>query len=208
MRLEIDSKDLGGTTGFSFTVAGYWFVSHPQVFEGDDAPDPNAPGVFELSTSAGVADADDDGVADSKDRCPRAKARFDTNRNGCTGPFRRMQPDLKFRALGYATHVTIVSARIEDLPLAVTIEVRCRSACTVRQRQASRSRVVVLTPLHGKELARGSVVEIRAFKPGWVGYAARIDIDGSPLTARTTEQCLPATGPRVAKPCNRVPRGM
>lgn len=206
LRLEINAKDLGGTKAFTFTVAGYWFVSDPQVYEGDDAPHPDAPALVELAGMAS-ADADKDGVGDARDRCPRVRALFDTNRNGCTGPFGRMRPDLKFRALGYASHVTIVSARIEDLPPAATVEVRCRSACAVRQRQASRASVLVLTPLQGQELKRGSVLEIRAFKPGWIGYVARIDIGGSPLTARTTEQCLPATGARVATPCGRVELG-
>ena len=118
-----------------------------------------------------------------------------------------MRPDLKFRALGYPSYVTIVSARLEDLPSAAAVEVRCRSACSVRLRQAARVPVVVLTPLQGTRLEKGSVIEIRVVKPGWIGYHARIEIQGSPLSTQTTERCLPAIGKRVATACDRVERG-
>jgi len=207
MRLEINRKDLGETTGFNFTISGYWLISSPQVYASDGAPDHPATWSFTLPTAGGGADADRDGVVDTRDRCPRARALYDANKNGCTGPFRRMRPDLKFRALGYPSYVTMASARVEDLPSGTQVEVRCRSACSVQQRQAARSPVVVLTQLRGTRLERGAVVEIRAVKAGWIGYYARIEIRGSPLATQTTERCLPALGKRVATPCSRVERG-
>jgi hypothetical protein len=206
LRLEIDQKDLGNTSGFNFRVGAYWFISHPQIYDGDHGPDSGS-WSYTLAQPPSAGDRDRDGIADARDKCPRASAVFDFNRNGCTGPFRRMQPDLKFRALGYSSYVTMVSARIEDLPPAAQVEIRCRNACRVRQRQQTRAPVIVLTDLNGQRLTRGAVVEILVTRPGWIGYYARIDVRGAPPRPYTTESCIPAIGKRAPMPCSRVDRG-
>ena len=207
--ISVDSADIGRPAKVRFSVYGYWFVQPARNFYWDSAPSAQG-GLFPydlgVATTTG-RDTDRDGVPDARDRCPRAGAFFDFNRNGCTGPFRRMRPDLKFRALGYSSHVVMVSAQIRNLPTGALVEVRCRSACRVTQRQTARAPIVVLTRLHGAKLGRGAVLDVRAVKPGWIGYDARIEIRGSPLSTHLTERCLPAMGERIALPCGRVERG-
>jgi len=208
--LSVDRAHIGTPNRLRFSVYGYWFVQPPRNYYWDLAPNnPATPYAYDLGVNAGkpLPDRDHDGVPDSQDRCPRAGAFFDFNKNGCTGPFRRMRPDLKFRALGYPSYVTMASARIEDLPSGARVEVRCRNACRVSQRQTARSPIVVLTRLRGARLDRGAVIEIRAVKPGWIGYDARIEIRGTPLATHVVERCLPAIGVPVPGPCSRVERG-
>ncbi len=208
--LAVDRAQLGRPNRLRFSVYGYWFVQPVRNYYWDLAPNPPAtPYAYDLGLNAGKPppDRDHDGVPDSQDRCPRAGAFFDFNKNGCTGPFRRMRPDLKFRALGYSSYVTMASARIEDLPSGARVEVRCRNACRVSQRQTARSPIVVLTRLRGARLDRGAVIEIRAVKPGWIGYDARIEIRGMPLATHVVERCLPAIGAPVPGPCSRIERG-
>ena len=208
MRFRIGRADLGGVAAFDFFVNAYYLVSEPLNYDADRAPERGATWTVSQQKPKPVADRDRDGVADAKDRCPRARAVFDTNRNGCAGPFRVMRPDLKFRALGYPSYVSFVSARVEDLPAGAEVEVRCSNSCRLQRRQSARTPVVVLAALGGARLPRGAVVEVRAVKRGWIGYYARIEIGGSPLTARTTELCLPALEGRTAVRCDRAPRGL
>lgn len=207
--LSVDRADVGTPRALRFAAYGYWFVQPARNYYWDSAPSLQSTTFsYDLRLAAVASkDVDRDGVPDARDRCPRAGAFFDFNQNGCTGPFRRMRPDLKFRALGYASHVEMASARIENLPAGALVDVRCRTACRVTQQQTAKAPIVVLTRLQGARLDRGAVLEIRAVKPGWIGYDARIEIRGSPLSTHLTERCLPAMGARLALPCGQVERG-
>jgi hypothetical protein len=58
-----------------------------------------------------------------------------------------------------------------------------------------------ISRFRGSRLGRGTVIDVRATRPGAVGHVARITITGLPKGVRIEHGCLPPDGPPVLVDC-------
>ena len=208
--ISVDRAHIGGPAKLRFSVYGYWFVQPIRNYYWDSAP----------SAQGGLFAYD---LGRHKPSSPRgSRSRRRPERPGSLPPggcvLRLQQERLHGPVPSNAPGSEVPGARIlvprrDGLcPDPEPPGGRARRGAlpqrlpghtaTDRARADRRSDAVA-----GAKLGRGAVLEIRALKPGWIGYDARIEIRGSPLSTHLTEKCLPAMGERVALPCGRVERG-
>jgi hypothetical protein len=91
---------------------------------------------------------------------------------------------VRYRVLGLPRSVKILTVRLAQVARRASVSVRCLRGCSARQ----------LPSLDGRWLERGSVFEVRAQRPGWVGHYARITVTGLPKGLRIGHGCLDPTG--------------
>lgn len=149
----------------------------------------------------GLPDSDGDGVPNGSDACPSTAAgKYDSNKNGCAGPFPAINarvafqlrvPPLQFREL-----------RIKGVPWKATVELRTQG---VRERITG-SGSVSSRKLLGRTLTEGAILELRVSKLGWVGYYARLRVSSSGVSV-VSRQCLPPTGGNAPQRCGSALRG-
>ena len=99
---------------------------------------------------------------------------------------------VRYRLLGLPRSVKIVRLDLMHVAHEAHVSVRCVRGC----------RATRLAALRGRWLARGTVIEVRARRHGWVGHYAKITILGAPKGIRIDHACMPPTGTRPV-PCSR-----
>lgn len=99
---------------------------------------------------------------------------------------------VRYRLLGLEGSVKIVRLRLAQVDRRASVTVRCLRGCHVDR----------LTSLDGRWLPRGSLIEVRAQRPGWVGHYARIAVTGLPSGIRIGHGCVDPSG-RVRLSCER-----
>jgi hypothetical protein len=196
------------TSNCSTAADTYWPSSVPTGDLIVASPPAQPPPPPPPAPPAASADGDNDGLTDDLDACPSVpRGRFDTNRNGCPGPFRvmnRVKP--RSTADVYAGTIRYISLRIVGLP---------RSGATVVVRQGGRRETLTAVGsvarsrlLVGRTLRAGATVVIQATLPGWIGYHGVFRLHtSSPLLREVRRRCVPANGPNRPIACSRVDRG-
>lgn len=99
---------------------------------------------------------------------------------------------VRYRLLGLPRSVKVVRLDLMHIAHGARVSVRCVRGC----------RATRLAALRGRWLARGTVIEVRARRRGWVGHYAKITVVGAPAGIRVAHACLPPTGTRPV-PCSR-----
>jgi hypothetical protein len=99
---------------------------------------------------------------------------------------------VRYRLLGLPGSVKIVRLDLMHVAHEAHVSVRCARGC----------RATRLAALRGRWLARGTVIEVRARRHGWVGHYAKITVLGAPKGIRVDHACMPPTGTRPV-PCSR-----
>jgi hypothetical protein len=146
-------------------------------------------------------DSDGDQIPNASDACPSQHAgKFDRNKNGCAGPFSAINARVAFQLL--VPPLQFTQLRIRGIPAQGTVELRLQK---VRERLKG-SGTVASRALVGKPLAQGAILEVKAFKLGWVGYFARLRVSNRGL-ALVSRQCLSPTGGRSPMRCGAALRG-
>jgi Right handed beta helix region len=99
---------------------------------------------------------------------------------------------VRYRLLGLPGSVKIVGLGLMHVAHGARVTVRCVRGC-----HATR-----LAALRGRWLARGTVIEVRARRSGWIGHYAKVTVVGAPKGVRVDHACMPPTGTRPI-PCSR-----
>jgi len=232
----INRAELGGTTKLNFWTFGNWTATEDNY---DFAPDGDAVWAYDVIvptttttttpvvnpppttttpaptttntvTTAGV-DTDKDGVLDTADKCPKARAgSWDKNKNGCPGPFSAIRvptgDDLRpTKSSGGITSYESPRNTIRNLPAGTKVLLRFGS-----QRElllAGRSGSVKSKLLLRNQFRHNSKVEIWAWKPGWIGFGIRLVVRTSaPFASVVNRRCIAATA-STPRPCRQVSRG-
>jgi hypothetical protein len=186
------------TSGFDFFVRSeYQSGSGPTVT--DDAPNS---GVY---TFAANNDPDRDGVYGLGDECPTKPARgaYDSNHNGCPGPFSRISANRHFAAAVSAGTFQLKKLYFDGaIPAGAKVQL------------SSASRGETLRATSGFVLSRrfrgafrfGTVITVRMTKPGYIGFYAQYVVTHSGLATRKS-LCIPATGKQSPVKCTGGLRG-
>jgi parallel beta-helix repeat protein len=111
-----------------------------------------------------------------------------------------------YRLLGLPRRVKVVRLFLTRVLPGTSVSVRCVRRCRGSGRTAAAGGGKAVIPtLHGRWLARGAVVEIRAARPGWGGHVARVRVVGAPRGVVVGHSCTPA-GSRTRVSCTRLQR--
>jgi hypothetical protein len=212
---KINRSELAGTSRMNVHVyADRWNGS---AFEADVAPDAGGSWLYDvLVSSTGTPpttgnDPDGDGVAGSEDACPTVAAgAYDTNDNGCPGPFSTIHvptgAELRPSSTsgGFARYATPRNT-IHRLPPGTQVLLQYGNG---RERlQAGTSGTVTSALLLRSRFRSGAAVEVRAWKPGWIGFAIRLVVrTKGPSAVVTNRRCIGATD-SSPHPCSQVSHG-
>lgn len=193
------------------------------AFGGGDCNDNNAAikpgatdvpynGVDEDCSGADRTDVDGDGVpgptTDCNDNNPAVKPGaaeindngIDENCDGVDGHTPRRTPritfDPKLRAAPTAVGIKVLSLTIKA-PRGVKVQVRCNKGCKPQVLTAGTLRFKRIV---GKKLRKGTVIEIRGTKRGYIGdYAKYTILKGN---FKRSDGCLPVGSTKPAKRCS------
>jgi len=107
---------------------------------------------------------------------------------------------VSFHVRALPRRVQIVSLGLTGLATGARLSARCVRGCTARWSTRARRTSVSIPVLHGRWLAVGAAIDVRATKAGRAGAWARITISGLPNGIRVSHACL-APGRSVAVSC-------
>lgn len=167
-----------------------------------------------------VSDKDHDGVPDHIDRCPTVpRGVFDSDGDGCVGPYRVIRAKWRAYWLAAADGLTIHYFGMTNLPRRGKLEVLCRRrGCSDEQtlRAKAHGRVALKT-LENQRLRRGERFRIRITAGGFIGQLHTVTVRRYATTAeglrkanhnpfKTKVACLPAGSRKPAARCPRRPQ--
>jgi hypothetical protein len=162
-------------------------------------------------TPAAAPDADRDGIPDKSDACPKTRGGvYDRNKNGCPGPFSALRiptaDDLRpAQSSGGITRYTTKRNTIRHLPAGTQVLLRFGSDRELLRSGPAGTVKSKLLLRHG--FRNGSAVEIRAWKPGWIGFAVKLTVRTSdPFSVVSNRRCIAPSDSRP-RPCSQVSRG-
>lgn len=111
-----------------------------------------------------------------------------------------------YRLLGLPRRVKVVRLNVTRLLPGAVVRVRCLQGCRASERRAgSAAGRASFGNLRGRWLGRGTVVELRATRPGWGGHVARVRVVGLPKGVRVGHLCT-QPGSRRTISCTRLSR--
>jgi hypothetical protein len=188
VRAQISLSDIDGP--IIVDVVGQSFSTTTSALV-DSAP--NA-GFFSFDTRGGQgADADGDGVPDAVDACLEvAGGRYDTNHNGCPGPFPKLEkPTLSFRGGRVTGGLKFTSVTLGDVPAGAKVVIKHGSRTqTTTKRGSGPLQIRILV---GRVLPFNSIITITVTKPGSIGFSGKYKVKNDGI-ARTSAQCVPPGG--------------
>jgi len=182
----VDFEVSSGVPAFDFGVIESWTPSGGTALT-DIAPNS---GLYTFETKA---DPDNDGKFGTSDSCPsvRAVGKFDTNGNGCPGPFALIHAnDIRAVAVIYPDKLQVRSVWIKGVPPGASVSFKAPGhSAHARGNSSGTARTNGLTGNY----RFGSTFSARITKSGVVGLV---------LTAKATKRglkvvnrkCIPATG--------------
>jgi hypothetical protein len=167
----------------------------------DIAPDPGL-GMFVFD----MRDADGDSVVDSQDACPDVPAgRYDTNDNGCPGPFSRVpRPGFAYRWVAAAGGATLTKATLDPVPNGAKVVARSASIRQVLTKKPGRP--VTLSRFLGHFLGFGDVITVTITKGGWIGWVGKYRLTTGRELKRFSEKCVPPGG-GTPRACSSIDPG-
>ncbi len=141
------------------------------------------------------------------DKCPsQAAGRFDSNKNGCPGPYALIRPRIKYGRLTTSQGIVFIEEMaISGLPpgSVVTMDGVVRGSALVGPSGTWR----VNDSDQRLDVRGGASIALRITKRGFIGYDAVLRITTTRGPVPTNVKCIPATGRQTPTPCNRVNRG-
>jgi hypothetical protein len=147
-------------------------------------------------------------VRGAADKCPsQAGGKFDSNKNGCAGPFRQIKPRFRYGRLTTSGGVVFIEQMaIAGLPAGSIVTL---SGSSVRGRAViGRSGVWRVNDTDQRlDVRGGATIGLRITKPGFIGYDALLRITTTRGPVPTRVRCIPATGSQTPTDCRRVNRG-
>jgi uncharacterized delta-60 repeat protein len=161
-------------------------------------------------------DSDGDGVPDPSDRCASVPGgRFDANRDGCPGPYARIDFGLVGGWDVLPRGIRMAGETVTRVPVGATVRLRCKS-CRIRQTLRARSSRVRLKKLRGKVLRRGQSFSVRVTAPGRIGQVKTLTVKRygnsgaarrrvAPDPFKTVRRCIPVGTTKPARSCNATP---
>jgi hypothetical protein len=148
------------------------------------------------------ADPDGDGVFGFADECPKTRAttRYDTNRNGCPGPFKFIRArEPHFRAAPSSSFMRVSGLRFTGLERAAQLQIAAGSR---RERiTANRFGVAPSRALNGV-LPYGMVITVRITKVGFVGAYLKLVTDRRQGFRLLEKKCIAAVGSQSPVTCS------
>jgi hypothetical protein len=110
---------------------------------------------------------------------------------------------VRYRLLALPRSVKVLALTAVHLSQSARVRVVCVQGCRADEplRVASDGSAPI-SRFRGRRLGLGTVIEVRARRPGAVGHVARITIVGVPKGVRIEHGCLPPAGPAVFVPCS------
>jgi hypothetical protein len=150
-----------------------------------------------------TTDVDGDGLRPPADKCPTvAGGRYDSNRNGCPGPFPLIKPHFSGQVVAEGRRTKVSLLTVDNLPPGARVVLTgARKRVSLVANGAGE---VATAGFRSKVFPARNLIEARITKPGWVGYYGVL----SPRTLRpVVKQCIPATGSQTPVPCSAALRG-
>lgn len=153
-------------------------------------------------------DADKDGVLDRSDACPSEPGgRFDSNKNGCPGPWAQIKPRFIYGTIRTSRGIANISwLAIARLPEGSVVTLRAGSLLSMKLTVGKSGGV--RTDRIGKiNFEGGATFDVRIVRAGFIGYDGRIEVSTARRPFPVREQCIPAVGRPAPVRCNGVDRG-
>lgn len=201
----VNASELGGTMAFDFFVVTLFAGSDPD-YAPSDATD-GGRWTYSLTPAGGGAkDTDNDGIDDASDVCPNQPAgSFDSNHNGCPGPFATVSVTVPHPVSTHSGLTTFGSAVFVLRPPGATLTLS--AAGRSEKRIAGTSGRLTSRVLSGHTFRAGTTITVRAVARGRIGIVLRYRVTTvAPGLAMVSKRCLsPAGGAALA--CSRVDRG-
>ena len=147
-----------------------------------------------------------DSIADGEDLCVEVPAgQFDSNHNGCPGPFSRVpRPGLAYRWEAAPRGVILTKATLDPVPAGAKV---LAQSGAIRQAQTKKpGRPVTLGRFLGHLLRFGDVITVTITKEGWIGWVGKYRLTGRRELKRFSERCI-AAGGGSPKRCGAVDPG-
>jgi hypothetical protein len=198
---EVRAIDSAGNVDASPASRTWTVVAKPIINPGPEIP---------------AGDSDGDGVVDTSDRCPAVAAgAFDSDHDGCPGPFARISITATIAWASVSRKGVKVSAfYVIDVPKGATVEVLCpgKQRCPYATKLTGTGKRLRLTKFVRKTLKPGTSIAIRVTMAGMTGdYVVKtvekigpgrkglVKFSKQPL--KTTRQCVPQGLTAPAKIC-------
>ena len=110
---------------------------------------------------------------------------------------------IRYRLLALPRSVQVVGLTAVGVSPSARLRVACVSGCRANEPvRVSSAGQAALTRFRGSRLGRGTVIDVRASRPGAVGHVARITITGLPKGVRIEHGCAPPLDPTAFVPCS------
>jgi hypothetical protein len=109
---------------------------------------------------------------------------------------------VRYRLLGFPGSVRVVALTAVGLPRAARVRVRCVEGCRADMPVRVSNGRAALTRFRGSRLGRGTVIDVRASRPGAIAHVARITVVGLPAGVRIEHGCAPDADPSLFVPCS------
>lgn len=179
---------------FNFFVGTLYTDPATQATTSDLAPDRG-------SWSYRVAitpDADGDGLRPPADRCPAlAGGRYDKNKNGCPGPFQRIQPVFPWDTDPVGKKWLLDKLEVRNIPNGSKVVI---AGAGRRETLVASGGKVSSRRFTGRTYRSGTPLEVYVTRPGSVGAFTILRI-GRKVT-RAVDDCIPAYGDSTPVPCS------
>jgi len=182
---RISLADLGSLPVIDVSV----FAFSPSASDPNDTA-PDHRGWF---PSFDTRDADSDGVADSKDRCPTVSAGdFDPNGDGCFGPYDRVgRPIFLHRFLNVSGGLRFTAAELDLVEAGARVAVRAGNRSQTTTKRPNRPLIVRI--LIGRTFTFGSVITVSITEENEIGWYGQYRVTRNGLK-RFSEKCIPPGG--------------
>jgi hypothetical protein len=109
---------------------------------------------------------------------------------------------VRYRLLGYPGSVRVVALTAIGLGSGARVRVRCVEGCRADVPVRVSNGRAALRRFHGSRLGRGTVIDVRASRPGAIAHVARITVVGLPGGVRIEHGCAPDSDPTLFVPCS------
>jgi hypothetical protein len=203
LRSSISRADVGAPGTFDVTVASAIGLSEEAQF--DLAPNT---GKYRIQPAGGSdpgpADGDSDSIPDAEDDCPSTPAgQWDSNDNGCPGPFDEIEPDRTSRLEASGGQIRVLLLAFREVPRGAKLLVVRGSK---RGESTAPASGTVTNKLLIGTFPSGTTFTITITKPGWIGYSAKLQITTAGIR-ELNRRCTPPSGSRTPKPCGAISHG-
>jgi hypothetical protein len=200
--LEFDTGfDTADSFEFNFWVLSlYEDPATGQIYDTDDAPDD---GLWTYNFRV-TPDYDHDGLVGLEDKCPHVAAgRYDSNKNGCPGPFGQINAIFHYNYKTFGTGLSLTRLSFSAMPPGATLVLSYGSS---RETLRAKGNGSAASRAFLRSLPSGATIVARATKAGFVGDYLQLRVIKSGLLV-VKRLCIPASGNGAPRRCTRSLKG-